>query len=125
MLIHRLQNKKGCGIITNHEKYLQDKGYAIITARLNFMDESDFNFKIPVLQADGEIKMIESNNSVSAMIKDIHENGGKVALLLDDYENNKQRFPTVIRIVDKGENVFNMNADDVVFFQANDGFEFI
>lgn len=125
MLIHRLPNKTGCGVITNHTAYLESKGYSIITARLNFMEEPDFRSTIPALQQDGSIKMFESQNSIYAMVKNIHENGGKAALLLDDYENNKHRFPTVTRIVDKGENVFNMNADDVVFFQANDGFEFI
>lgn len=124
MLIHRLPNKKGFGIITNHTAYLESKGYSIIAVRLNFMEEPDFRSTIPVLQKDGSIKMVESQNSISAMVKNIHENGGKAALLLDDYENNKHRFPTVNRII-MGVNLLDLNSDDVIFFQADDGVEFI
>ncbi len=122
MQIHRLPNKIGCGIITNHSIYLTEKGYTILELRLSMLEDSDLRFQLPVLMADKTIKMVESENSINSQIKKIHSNGKKVALLLDEYEYNKDRFPSIELLLQNKYDLFALKEDDIVFFKADDGF---
>lgn len=122
MQINRLPNKIGCGIITNHSVYLTEKGYTILELRLSMMEEADLKFEIPVLMKDNTIKMFESENSINIKIKKLHSNGKKVAILLDEYEHNKDRFPSIKDFLEQKNNLFELNEDDIVFFQSNNGF---
>lgn len=122
MKFNRLANKVGCGIMTKHEKYLTDKGYTILQVSLLMLEDYDLWAKIPVMDGKG-IKFIDSNDSVSSLVKKIHEKGEKVAIFLQEYETNKKRFPTLMRLIDKEENVFNLNENDIVVFKSDTGVE--
>lgn len=120
MQFNRLANKVGCGIMTEHEKYLTEKGYTILQVYLLMLEDYDLWEKIPVMDGK-EIKFIESNNSIPSLVKKIHEKGEKVAIFLQEYETNKKRFPTLMRLIDKEENVFNLNENDIVVFKSDTG----
>jgi hypothetical protein len=86
------------------------------------LEDSDLRFQLPVLMADKTIKMVESENSINSQIKKIHSNGKKVALLLDEYEYNKDRFPSIELLLQNKYDLFALKEDDIVFFKADDGF---
>jgi len=120
MQFNRLANKVGCGIMTEHEKYLTEKGYTILHVYLLMLEDYDLWAKIPVMNGK-EIKFIDSNDSISSLVKKIHQKGEKVAIFLHEYETNKKRFPTLMRLIDKEENVFNLNENDIVVFKSDTG----
>lgn len=120
MQIHRLPIKKGFGIITCHTQQLQKEGYEIIEFRLTQLDKFNFKPTFPVIMEDNSIQFKEANFITE--IKRIHSSGGKVAVLFDDYEANKDRLSIVKDLIEKGEDFLNLKNEDVIFFQAKDGF---
>lgn len=117
MKIQKLKANPGQGVITNHIAQLKAEGYEVLEFRLMQMEETDFNSHMPCLMEDNTIKMFESN--FIKTIKNIHSNGGKVAILLEEYENEKERFYTLRKIVENNINHFDLNEDDIIFYTSN------
>lgn len=85
------------------------------------MENFDFNTQLPVLAKDKSIEMFNSNFFDN--IKKIQSNGGKVAILLDEYDLNIDRLPTIKNVIENNYNHFGLNENDIIFYKTNDGFD--
>ncbi len=122
MIIQKIANTVGQGVVSRHIENLKKDNYKVFTIRLDQMEEFDLNFKIPDKLKDGKIVFLEPINSIKSNVIRIQNEGKKVAIFLENYEINKKRFPTIEDILKEKINIWELNKDDVIFYQSEDGF---
>lgn len=114
MIIHKLENSVGQGVVTNHSKYLQENGYHIFNILLDICENIDFEFYIPVLNSDTKCYQNPTYNEVQKF-KSKH---GKIAIFIQSYEENKKRIPFIKDMIENEVNSFDLSEEDVIFFQT-------